>query len=358
MYFTVVLRESYIKGEKLFFDFIFVLLSQMSFIPTFPWSEYVYLIVGFVFLIQWANTLVSGASSIAKTLWISPLVIGLTIVAFGTSAPELFVNVLSAFRGQTDLALGNILWSNIANTWLILGVAAMIYPLQAQNSTIYKEVPFSLLSSFVLLFLAFDVLISWLSTNILVRWESLVLLCFFVIFFTYTFALAKNTPQEADSSEIATYSTTKSFGMVLWGLIGLSLGAQLLVNSAQIIASDYWVSEAVIGLTVVAFWTSLPELATSVIAALKRQSDIVIGNVVGSNIFNLLLVLWATGTVANIPVDDTMLVDISIELFAIITLMITLFFIGKRGCINRIEGISFFLLYCIYIWYITLTQFF
>lgn len=329
----------------------------MDFLPTFFWSNYLYLIIGFIVLIKGADILVSGASSIADKLGISPLVIGLTIVAFGTSAPELFVNILSAFKGQTELALGNVIGSNIANTWLVLGVAAMVYPLKAQASTIYKEVPFSLIASLALLFLSFDIFFSGSDVNIITRWESLVFLLFFVIFFSYTFGLAKSSSmsQEGDDN-IVERSMSVSLLYVFWGLIGLAVWAELLVGSAKNIALSFGVSESIIGLTIVAFGTSAPELVTSIIASYKRQADIAIWNIVWSNIFNILLVLWMTGMVANLPVSPALIIDISVELFAITLLILFLFFFWKKGLITRFEGAIFFLLYLIYIGYILFSQ--
>lgn len=323
----------------------------MNFLPIFPLSDYLYLIIGFVVLIKWADVLVSGASSLASKYGISPLVIGLTIVAFGTSAPELFVNVFSAFRGQTELALGNVIGSNIANTWLVLWAAALVYPLQAKSSTVYKEVPFSLIASLALLFLAFDSFFSGGWENIITRWESLVFLLFFVLFFSYTFSLAKTSDSETDESIIQRSVGLSLLYIVLW-LIGLALWADFLVNSAKNIAFSFGVPESIIGLTIVAFGTSAPELVTSVVASLKKQSDIAIGNIVGSNIFNILLVLWATGTVANLPVTESLIIDICVELFAIILLILFLFFFGKRGLLTRFEGWIFIALYLLYIWYL------
>ena len=329
----------------------------MSFLPVFLWSDYLYLIFGFIVLIKWADVLVSGASALAARFGISPLVIGLTIVAFGTSAPELFVNVFSALKGQTELALWNVVWSNIANTWLVLWVAALVYPLQAKSSTLYKEVPFSLIASVALFFLAFDSFFSGASTNVIMRGESLVFLLFFIIFFVYTFGLAKSGKVEI-IEEDANMSVWKSLLFILLGLIGLWVGADLLVNSAVSIAQAFDVPESIIGLTIVAFGTSAPELVTSVIASLKKQSDIAIGNIVGSNIFNILLVLGLTGSIANLPVTDTLIIDICIELFAIVLLIIFLFFIGKKGLITRLEGGIFLGLYFIYIGYLVQTQLF
>jgi len=329
----------------------------MNFLPMFPLSDYIYLIIGFIVLIKWADILVSWASSIASKLGISPLVIGLTIVAFGTSAPELFVNTFSAFKWQTELALWNVIGSNIANTWLVLWAAALVYPLQAKNSTIYKEVPFSLLASFALLFLAFDMFFSWWEFNIITRGESLVFLLFFIIFFSYTFALAKSWNSEDEWREnIDERSISLSLLYVLWWLIALWVWAEFLVWSAKNIALSFGVSQAVIGLTVVAFGTSAPELVTSVVASFKKQSDIAIGNIVGSNIFNILLVLWITGTVTNLPVSSSLIIDILVELFAISLLIFFLFFFGKKWLITRFEWAIFVILYLLYIGYIVQSQ--
>lgn len=318
---------------------------------------YISLIIWFFILIKWADILVSGASSLAKRFWISTLVIGLTIVAFGTSAPELFVNVLSGFKWQTQLALGNVIGSNIANVFLILWVAAIIYPLKAKSSTIYKEIPFSLLASFALFFLAFDTLFSGATQNIITRGESLVLLLLFIVFFAYTFGLAKDTTEKSSQEELSkNRAVSISLVYIIAGLVGLWVWAHLLISSATTIALNFWVQESVIGLTVIAFGTSLPELATAIVASLKRDSDIAIGSVVGSNIFNLLLVLGATGAVKNIIVPDFILVDILVELGAIMLLMLFLFVFWNRGVLTRGEGAIFLALYFVYMGYILQTQ--
>lgn len=329
----------------------------MWFLPEFFLSNYLYLIIGLVVLIKWADVLVRWASNLATKYGISPLVIGLTIVAFWTSAPELFVNIFSALKWETDLALWNVVGSNIANTWLVLWAAALVYPLQAKSSTIYKEVPFSLIASFALFFLAFDTFFSWASENILVRGESLVFLLFFILFFTYTFGLAASGKSEVEEIDTdASQSTLVSLWFILLGLIWLWVGADLLVNSAVNIAASFGVPESIIWLTIVAFWTSAPELVTSIIASLKKQSDIAIGNIVGSNIFNILLVLGLTWSVANIPVTNTLILDICIELFAILLLIIFLLFIWKKGLITRLEWGIFLALYFVYIGYLVQTQ--
>ena len=313
--------------------------------------DYILLIIGFVILIKWADFLVEGSSSIAQRFGISSLVIGLTVVAFGTSAPEFFVNILSATRGQTDLAIWNIVGSNIANILLILWVAAFIYPITAKASTIYKEVPFSLIASLALFFMAYDTYFTWASENIISRSDGMILLLFFVIFFSYTFGISRNSsPEETD--EQPNLSTTKTAIYLILGMTGLSLWAYFLVNSAQSIASQFWVPESFIGLTVIAFGTSLPELATSVIASLKKKVDIVVWNVIGSNIFNILLVLSTTSIVSEITVQGAIITDIIFELCITVLLIGFLFFIWKRWVLTRVEWGIFLSIYLFYMWYL------
>lgn len=329
----------------------------MSFLPDFMLSNYIYLIIWFIVLIKGADVLVSWASNLASKFWISPLVIGLTIVAFGTSAPELFVNVFSALKWETDLALWNIVGSNIANTWLVLGAAALVYPLQAKSSTIYKEVPFSLIASLALFFLAFDTFFSWANENIIYRGESLVFLLLFIIFFSYTFWIAKTGQDEVEKIDVNTrQSTLTSLSLILLWLIWLALWADLLINSAVDIAVSFNVPESIIGLTIIAFGTSAPELVTSVVASFKKQADIAIGSIVWSNIFNILLVLWITWTISNVPVTESLIIDICIALFSIVLLILFLFFIWKKGLITRPEGAIFLTLYFIYLGYLIQTQ--
>lgn len=332
----------------------------MSFLPIFPGSDYIYLVIWLIILVKWADVLVKWASSIAVKFWISPLVVGLTIVAFWTSAPELFVNIFSAIKGQTDLALWNVIGSNIANTWLVLWIAALVFPLKAQASTIYKEVPFSLIASLALFFLAFDSFFSGGVDNVLVRGDSMIFLLFFILFFSYTFWLMKSgkIDPEVSAEDEEDISVWKSAWFVFLGLIWLGLWAELLVGSAKSIALSFGVSESLIGLTIVAFGTSAPEIVTSVIASLKRQSDIAIWNVVGSNIFNILLVLGITGTIADLPVSPTLIFDIGVELFAIALLIFFLLFVGKRWVITRVEWGIFLSLYLIYMGYIIQAQVF
>ena len=267
---------------------------------------YILFIVGFIFLVKGADLLVDGAAAFAKKFKISTLVIGLTIVAFGTSAPELVVNIFASISGNSEIAIGNILGSNIANILLILGISALIFPLPAKKSTIKKEIPFSLLAVLVLGILVNDLLIDQVNlldgaSGLLSRIDGLILLAFMTIFMVYTFGIAKNPEEAGEGEEIKNLPLAKSIAYIGIGLLGLVLGGRWIVNGAVKIAELFNVSEALIGLTIVAVGTSLPELATSAVAAYKKQADIAIGNIVGSNIFNIFFVLGVSSIIRPLP---------------------------------------------------------
>lgn len=311
------------------------------------------LIIGFILLIKSADILVSWASSLAVRLWIPPLIVGLTIVAMGTSSPELAVNIFSAIDGKTDLALWNIIGSNIANILIILGLSSIIYPITAQISTIYKEIPFSLLAVIVLAIIANDRILNGSTSSELSRGDWLILLSFFTIFLYYIFSIAKENKEESDS--IPSLPAWKSAVYIIGGLVGLTLGGKWIVDSAVSIASTFGISDKVIGITIVAVGTSLPELATSLVAAWKKQSDIAIGNVIGSNIFNIFLILGITSLIAPIPLNPWTNVDIFIAFLATIIVFMSMF-IGKKHTIDRVEWAGMFLLYIGYILYLFLTM--
>lgn len=302
--------------------------------------------IGFILLIKGADLLVSGASSVAKKLKISDLVIGLTIVAFGTSAPEMFVNVSASIQGNSEIAIGNIIGSNIANILLILGVSAIIFPLAVQNTTVWKEIPFSLLAAIVLGILANDHLIDHEENSALTRSDGLILLAFFIIFIYYIVSIAKkieNTSTE-ETEESAHLSNFRSAAYIILGLIGLVLGGNWIINGAVEIASHFGVSEYLIGLTVVAVGTSLPELATSAMAAYKKNTDIAIGNVVGSNIFNIFWVLGLSAVIKPLPFQPSGNPDIAMTIFSSILLFVVLF-VGKKHLLERWQGALFLALY-------------
>jgi cation:H+ antiporter len=256
------------------------------------------LILGFVLLIAGAELLVRGASSFARRLNVPDIVIGLTIVAFGTSTPELVVNVMSAVRGAADISFGNIIGSNVFNILFILGVSALVFPLDVKKATTWREIPFALLTSFILLVLVNDAWFIRGAANILTAGDGLILLGFFAIFLVYTHNLSKQGAEEEGTSQI--YPMLTSILFILLGLGGLIFGGNIVVKNAVILARLAGISEAVIGLTIVAVGTSLPELATSVVAAIRKKPDIAVGNIVGSNIFNLLFIMGITSLIRPI----------------------------------------------------------
>jgi cation:H+ antiporter len=314
--------------------------------------------VGFVALIKGADYLVDGSASIARRLGISSLVIGLTVVAFGTSAPELVVNLIASFKGSTDLAIGNVLGSNISNTLLILGVAALIYPIAVKDSTIWKEIPFSLLAVLALFFMANDVLIDGEEVPRISRSDGLTMLGFFVIFVVYLFQIAKKGVLDPglDHEHIHKDKVGISAGKILLGLIGLTLGGKWIVDGALVLGAYIGMSEAFMGLTIVAIGTSLPELATAVVAARKKHPDIVIGNVIGSNIFNILLVLATTATITPLSFSEALNQDITVVLAT--TFLLFLFIIQGRGHTkNKLlkwQGFIFIGLYISYLAYLVI----
>ena len=312
----------------------------------------VLIITGFASLIFGANWLVGGASSLAKKNNISDLVIGLTIVAFGTSTPEFIINIFASANGNTEIAIGNILGSNIANILLILGVSAIIYPLATKNNTVWKEIPFMLLASVMLGILVNDMRIDNNLFSGLTRIDGLVLLAFFIVFLYYTFGISKITgDQAAEDTEIKEFSYLKSSIFIISGLLGLMIGGKWIVDGAVKIAELFHVSQSLIGLTVVAIGTSLPELATSAMAAYKKQTDIAIGNVVGSNIFNIFWVLGFSSLIRPLPFSAKNDIDIAMTIFSS-TLLFLILFIGKKHIIEKWQGVLLVMVYIAYLMYL------
>lgn len=308
-----------------------------------------FLLSGIFILITGAEALVRGAASGAKKLGISTIVIGLTVVSFGTSAPELFVNILSAMKGSTDLAIANVIGSNLANILLILGVGAVMTPLAVKKGTTFKEIPFAVLAIALVAIMGNDL---WLNgetslANVLSRSDGIAFLAFFVIFIYYTYGISK---VQGDEGEVETYSWNTSALLFVIGLIGLGLGGKLIVDNAIILASLAGMSEALIGLTIIAIGTSLPELATTVVAIKKGQTDIAIGNAVGSNIFNVFWILGLTAIVKPLEFDTAANTDVLFTVFA--TFLLFLFmFVGKKHRLGKAQGIIFLLLYFGYMAY-------
>lgn len=313
--------------------------------------DFLWLIIGLALILIGANALTDGAASVAKRFHISPLVIGLTIVAFGTSAPELTVSVVSALKGSAGLAIGNVIGSNIFNCLMIVGCTAAIVPIQISKGTLSKEIPLCLLAAIVLFVCANDQLINGLSANSMSRSEGLLLLCFFAIFMGYTFAIAHNG--QAEDTAIPTLSVGRSTLYIIGGLAGLIYGGQCFVDGASGIARSLGVSESVIGLTLVAGGTSLPELATSVVAALKKNPEMAVGNVIGSNLFNVFFVLGCSASITAIPVQGISSLDLGMHIAACLLLFIFGLFFRQRT-ITRIEGIALVACYIGYTTYLIL----
>lgn len=307
----------------------------------------VLLIGGLLLILAGANALTDGAASVAKRFNISSLVIGLTIVAFGTSAPELTVSIVSALKGSADMAIGNVVGSNIFNTLVIVGCTAAIIPISVTKGTLSKEIPLCILASVVLFICANDVLINKAATNTISSSDGLLLLCFFLIFLGYTFAIAHN-PQGETETKIKEMPIWKAALFIGGGLAALIYGGDFFVNGASGIARHLGVSESVIALTLVAGGTSLPELATSIVAAIKKNPEMAIGNVIGSNLFNIFFVLGCSATITPMPVQGITNFDLGVLIGSCTLLYLFGFFIKKRT-ITRPEGIVMVFCYMAYI---------
>jgi len=307
------------------------------------------LIGGLLLILLGANGLTDGAASIAKRFNIPSIVIGLTIVAFGTSTPELTVSVSSAMKGSSDIAIGNVVGSNIFNILFIVGCTSLVAPIVITRNTLRKEIPLCILSSVVLLVIANDVLLDKGASNILSTTDGILLLCFFLIFLSYTFAIALDGKSQATDEEnnIKQMPMLKSVLFIIGGLCGLVYGGQLFVDGAMNIARSMGVSESVIGLTLVAGGTSLPELATSIVAALKKNPEIAIGNVIGSNLFNIFFILGCSATITPMNILGITNIDLLVLVGASILMWFFGLFFAKRT-INRPEGAFFVLCYVAY----------
>ncbi|MBR5844172.1 MAG: calcium/sodium antiporter [Bacteroidaceae bacterium] len=314
----------------------------------------VLMIVGLALLLIGANYLTEGASAIAKRFGISEFVIGLTIVAVGTSAPEFVVSLISTFNGSTDVAIGNILGSNIFNALMILGVTALIRPIRIEHNTLSRDIPFGLLAAVVLAISGLD---AWLNgeSGIITRSEGMLMLCFLVVFMVYSFITAKRDEAPAEASTIETPTKKRPIWleivMIGGGLAGLIYGGDLFLEYAVIFARDMGMSEAVIAVTLMAGGTSMPELITCVIAASKNKGQMALGNVIGSNISNIFLILGTCATVSPLQLGNILPIDLIILVGASLIIAVTAFTF-RRNEIDRTEGVIFALLYISYIIYL------
>ncbi len=307
------------------------------------------LLLGFILLIKGSDYFVEGASALALKLGIAPITIGLSVVAFGTSSPELMINVFAAFRGNAGISFGNILGSNIINILLVLGIAGLFTNLKTDKNTIWREIPFYSLSILALFVLVNDSLLNSSSINILSRGDGFVLLILFAIFISYLFVLSKATAD--NTPKIEAFKTSRIVLFLIGGLLGLTIGGKLTVDSALFFSRQFGISDRLIGLTVVAIGSSLPEIFTTVAAARKGYYDIAVGNVIGSSIFNLIFILPVTTIITPLPFSPELNFDIFVMFLSSLFLFITMF-TGKRKTIDRWEAILLILFYTVYLFFV------
>lgn len=314
--------------------------------------DYIFIIAWFALLIKWADYMVEWASSIAKNFWISNLVIWLTVIAFWTSAPELVTSMMSAFDGNADLAISNVIWSNISNLLLILWTTAFVYPIVAPKDTFFKEIPFMLASCILFL-----LLVIYEPEMTITKPDAWILMMFFCVFLYYIFRQAtapkKETllekikkPKEESVIELPKW---KSIVFTIWWLAGLVIWWKLIVDWAVSIAQTFNIPNSFIWVTIIAIWTSLPELASSVAAALKKNTDMAIGWIIWSNIFNSLWILWATWTLVPLKAYEWVAIDAYFNVFVILLVSILLYIWNKKYTIWKFEWL---LLVCVYFGYI------
>ncbi|MDO9577426.1 MAG: calcium/sodium antiporter [Candidatus Cloacimonadales bacterium] len=301
------------------------------------------LVIGFVILIKSADLLVNGASSLAKKFSISEIAIGLTIVAFGTSAPELIVNILSSTGGHSEICFGNVIGSNIFNTLMVLGIAGVVHPIYVEKNTVKKEIPFVFFGTILVFGLAVNF---GFPGNTLSRLDGLILIGSLVLFFFYVLGISKEIIPS--SVEIHLYPIPKSVIFVIIGIIGLFFGGNIVVKNAVSIARMLQVSEKFIGITIVALGTSLPELVTSVVAVKKKRYGLAVGNVIGSNLFNIFFVLGITALIKPIVYPISMNIDFYFLIIITLILFITMF-TGRKRQLDRWEAVTFIFLYVFYI---------
>lgn len=314
------------------------------------WVGAIFIVLGFVALVKGADWLVDGASAVAKQFGISDLVIGLTVVAFGTSMPEFVVNMVSVAEGSTDLAITNILGSNIINTFVILGLTALVYPVVSQKRSRDFDIPLSIIAG-VLVYVAVTIQSPWgENCKGIGRIGGVILLLLFCYFLYNTFRHAKDHPDEAETETVKDIPIKRAIALIIGGFVGLVVGGELIVKSAVDIATRMGVSEAIIGLTIVALGTSLPELATSVMAAMKHNSDIALGNVVGSNIFNVFFILGTSAVISPLPAYSGIELDAWFAAVGSIVVWLALKTNHERK-IQRWAGLLLILMYSGYLTY-------
>lgn len=305
------------------------------------------LIIGFIALIKGADIFVDGASSTAQNFKVSKMLIGLTIVAFGTSAPELAVSMNALASGNSDMVLGNVIGSNILNILLILGVAAMIKPIAVKDNTVKKELPLVLLVSTLLVVLFLDTIFGGGDINQITRSDGIVIILFFSVFLYYLITLAKQKRTSKEDEEPPKFKLGKSLLFVLLGLAAIIIGSDLVVDSASNIATALGISERVISLTVIAFGTSLPELVTTIVSAKKGEQDLLVGNIIGSNIFNICLVLGVPVVIfGGIAESSFQILDLVMLILS--ALLLYIFSKTSKQKISRVEGAAMLAVFAVY----------
>ncbi|MBP3950444.1 calcium/sodium antiporter [Bacillus suaedae] len=313
---------------------------------------YLLLLLGFVLLIKGADYFIDGSSAIATSFRISPLIIGLTVVAFGTGAPEATISIIAALEGNADVTIGNIVGSNLLNMSLVVGLTAIIFPLKVESTTIRKEIPFAFLATIVLYVLMNDIMQNIVG-NTITRSDGIIFLLFFSIFMYYVIEAARNSREQNTSIEenIEKQPIGKSTLLTIGGLAAIILGGYFVVENSTVIAYRFGMSETLVGLTIVAIGSSLPELITSITAAMKKQSEMALGNIVGSSIFNILFVIGISSVISPLAVNNKMFIDVILLLGLTIILFI---FSRTKYTIGKIEGLILTLAYILYLIYIIL----
>lgn len=313
--------------------------------------DVVLLILGLALILVGANYLTDGSAAVAQRFHVPEFIIGLTIVAVGTSTPELVVSVMSAIQGHSDIAVGNIVGSNLFNVFLILGLCALIAPLALTRSTIRRDIPIGVAASLLLLLFSCEASLHIGSQNLIARWEGVVMVSLYILLMSYTVRLARKEQGATTEAEEQKrpMSIWLSAVMIVGGLCGLIFGGELFINNATALARRMGISESVIAITLVAGGTSLPELASSVVSLLKGKADMALGNVVGSNIANILLILGVSATIHPLTLGGITLFDILMVLLSSVLLFISAFTFRRRA-LDRWEAVIFLVIYIAYIW--------
>ena len=312
------------------------------------WLQVLLIIVGLALVVFGADWLVDGASGIARRFGLSEFVIGLTIVGMGTSAPEMVVSFIGAFQGNADIAIGNVVGSNIMNTLLILGVTALIFPIINTPSNWKRDIPMNILVTVLLIILGLEFTLFHIGTDGLSRWDGGILLALFIGYMVLSF---KNNKPEEDESPTKQRSVWLCLLMVVAGIAGLAFGGNLFVNNATELAHALGVSDKFIAITILAGGTSMPELATCVVAAFKKKGQLALGNIIGSNVFNILLILGGSALISPLSFDHITYVDLGVLFVSAISLL-TAGFVGLKKTIDRLDGVLYLLVWGGYMAYL------